>query len=66
MEYSSEIEAGWDGESVVYRRTQSHSSQRMESISNKMVMPDSAHPERSKSPDPNLFVDIDFDPRVEC
>jgi hypothetical protein len=62
MEFSSEIETGWDGESAVFRRTQSHSSQRMGSTSNKMVTPDSAHPDRSKSPDPNLLVDIDFDP----
>ena len=62
MEFSSGIETGWDGESAVFRRTQSHSSQRMGSTSNKMVTPDSAHPARSKSPDPNLLVDIDFDP----
>jgi hypothetical protein len=62
MEFSSQIETGWDGESAVFRRTQSHNSQRMGSTSNKMVTPDSAHPDRSKSPDPNLSVDIDFDP----
>jgi hypothetical protein len=66
MEFSSQIETGWDGECAVFRRTQSHSSQRMGSTSNKMVTPDLAHPDRSKSPDPNLLVDIDFDPRVEC
>ena len=53
------IEEGGDGASAGDKRTQSHS---VGSISDKIVTPSSAHSDNVKSPDPNLLVDIGFDP----
>ena len=59
MQDSWLIEEGGDGASAGDKRTQSHS---VGSISDKIVTPSSAHSDNVKSPDPNLLVDIGFDP----
>jgi hypothetical protein len=59
MQNSWFTEEGRDGGSAAKIWTQ---SQNRGSTSDQMVTPSSAHPDEMKTPDPNLLVDIDFDP----
>jgi hypothetical protein len=59
MQNSWCTEEGRDGGSAAKRWTQ---SQNRGSTSDQMVTPSSAHPDEMKTPDPNLLIDIDFDP----
>jgi hypothetical protein len=59
MQNSWFTEEGRDGGSAAEIWTQ---SQNRGSTSDQMVTPSSAHPDEMKTPDPNLLVDIDFDP----
>jgi hypothetical protein len=59
MQNSWFTEEGRDGGSAAKIWTQ---SQNRGSTSDQIVTPSSAHPDEMKTPDPNLLVDIDFDP----
>jgi hypothetical protein len=59
MQNSWCTEEGRDGGSAAKRWTQ---FQNRGSTSDQMVTPSSAHPDEMKTPDPNLLIDIDFDP----
>jgi hypothetical protein len=64
MQDSVHESTSWVSDSAGEIRTQSHVGGRMGSTSNKMITPESARPDKSRSQKPQLLVDIGFDPPV--
>jgi hypothetical protein len=61
MQYVLSETEGWGGQSAGERWTQSYLERQIGSTSNKMITPDSAHPDKIGPSNTNLLIVIDFD-----